>query len=392
MLPLFLLFSSHLCKHPTTILSSQNGAFFCLYLLILHRKCQTVTVLGDFELRSVFWYLLWKFLRFLYAEILQWKFIYYFVFLLFFPRDSQCLQSLSVTAFPLLQSAELPILGNVAKQLRFALVSRRKARTAGSAASALLATPSGRQNRTSRLHLQPTAAGRAAPAASEGPAATPGTPKGRPCSSRCLLPSAPGRGPLDQAAGLGRRPSARSPSRRRGPRAARQPRTAPGPRGWKSPPCAGPGRRGSTLSRRVSPAGRKVPNVPADAGGAGASLRPSAQPLGRARGRRGRAEEPAALTPAGRRGTDRPGERGRRRHAKALARAGRDKPARREGRGTKGRKGRCRSPPTLRLRLRMRPGAAGAFPARRPQSEFPGQERCGAGAPLPLRPLARLRI
>lgn len=153
MLPLFLLFSSRLCKHPTTILSSQNGAFFGLYLLILHRKCQTVTVVGDFELRSVFWYLLWKFLRFLYAEILQWKFIFYFVFLLFFPRDSQCLQSLSVTSFPLLQSAELPILGNVAKQLRFTLVSRRKARTAGSAASPLLATPSGQQNRTSRLRL-----------------------------------------------------------------------------------------------------------------------------------------------------------------------------------------------------------------------------------------------
>lgn len=109
------------------------------------------------------------------------------------------------------------------------------------------------------------------PAASEGPAATPGTPKGRPRSSRCLLPSAPVRGPLDKAAGLGRRPSARSPSRRRGPRAARQPRTAPGPRGWKSPPWAAgearspggfPRPGGKSLTSLLTPAGPGPPSAP----------------------------------------------------------------------------------------------------------------------------------
>lgn len=39
------------------------------------------------------------------------------------------------------------------------------------------------------------------------------------------------------------------------------------------------GRRGSTLPWRVSPAGRKVPNVPADAGGAAASLLPQRSSL-----------------------------------------------------------------------------------------------------------------
>lgn len=45
------------------------------------------------------------------------------------------------------------------------------------------------------------------------------------------------------------------------------------------------------------------------------------------------------------------------------------------------------APPALRVRPRMRPAAAGAFPVRRPHSEFPGRGGAGRGHRFPPVPL-----
>lgn len=69
----------------------------------------------------------------------------------------------SVALFPLSRSAEPPVLGKVAKQPRFTLVSRRKGKTAGSAPGPPLAAPSeqpGRLLRGERRCPEPSCAPR----------------------------------------------------------------------------------------------------------------------------------------------------------------------------------------------------------------------------------------
>lgn len=269
---------------------------------------------------------------------LRWKFIFYFTSLLFFPCDFNDL-SISPVMFPLLQSAELPILGDVAKQPCFTRVSRRKGRTVGFAASPLLAAP---QNRRA-----------GAAAADGGGSAAELTPpeKGRAAAAVRLL-SAPG------PAG----PSGPSPSRRRGAGAGNPRRAVP---------------RRSALIWRVSPAGRKVPNVPAAAGAAAAltpqrsywNERGGGQAARRSRGGRGAQAAHGNAPPATRRRCLRRGRGGP---------AG-SPPSPRDRRSTTG--------PASTARPHMRPGRRG-FPGAAPPL---GVSRAGA-IPFPRRPPAKHRI